>query len=99
MSPLSSSSSLQAISCLFVVYNLLFYFSIARCNKYKRMTTMKYGLFLMTNKIRNEKERIILRDHVSRQLVISLSLPEVSRNLTYEQFDDKSIQAYISYYD
>jgi len=63
------------------------------------MTTMKYGLFLMTNKIRNEKERIILRDHVSRQLVISLSLPEVSRNLTYEQFDDKSIQAYISYYD
>jgi len=58
---------------------------------------MKYEiLLLMTNKIRNKKERIILRDHVYRQLVMSLNLPEVSRNLTYEQFDDKCIQAYVS---
>jgi hypothetical protein len=53
----------------------------------------------MTNKIRHDKERIIVRDHVSRQLVMSLSLSEVSRNLTYEQFDDKCIQAYILYCD
>ncbi len=63
------------------------------------MATMKYELFLMTNKIRHDKERIIVRDHVSRQLVMSLSLSEVSRNLTYEQFDDKCIQAYILYCD
>jgi hypothetical protein len=60
---------------------------------------MKYELFLMTNKIRHKKERIIVRDHVSRQLVMLLRLLEVSRNLTYEQFDDKCIQAYILYCD
>ena len=32
----------------------------------------------------NEKERIILRDHVSRQLIMSLSLPEVRKNLPDE---------------
>jgi len=53
----------------------------------------------MTNKIRHKIERIIVRDHVSRQLVMSLSLSEVSRNLTYEQFDDKCTRAYILYCD
>jgi hypothetical protein len=97
MFPLQSSSSFQAIGCISVVYNLLFYYSVARCNKYKRLAMMKYELVLMMNKIRNEKERIIGRDHVSRQLIMSLSSSEVRRNLTYEQFEEKCIRPYISY--
>jgi hypothetical protein len=45
---------------------------------------MKYELFLMMNKMGNAKERILRRDHVSRRLIMSLSLSEVRKNLTYE---------------